>query len=384
MLRHLCRALTLYLLGSVNIAHAAAVTNQLFLTNICHVLANQGISAPFCLIPPTPVNIKNLTPDKVFSMGYQSTRTTGSTANNQSYNALGEQNAITNNTVKDAEFSRLSFWTKTDNDFGALETTQNSTGYKFDNHNFVLGADYRLKDDWVAGGSFSYQFNNATFDSNHGATSSYTYTGSLYSSYNLTDDLHFETSASYGGLNYQSSRNIVLTGLAPSVASGAPNGEQYTFSLGGGYDFSYRAMILAPYIRGDFLQLNIEQYSETGSIAAMKFARQNVESMISSLGVQTSYTLSMPWGVLTPQLRGEWHHQFLDGQRQIKSSFASDPTGQVLTISGNAPSSDYYSFAAEVSSLFAGGLSAFLAYETLQGYSNISSNKFTLGGRMEF
>ncbi|MGZ5000461.1 MAG: autotransporter outer membrane beta-barrel domain-containing protein, partial [Methylomonas sp.] len=158
----------------------------------------------------------------------------------------------------------------------------------------------------------------------------------------------------------------------------------YAFSWGGGYDFNYQALTIAPYARGDYSNLDIGSYTETGSIAAIHFGKQNIESLTSTLGVQTAYTFSFPWGVLIPQLRGEWHHQFSDGARQIQASFASDPAGEIFTLNGTGPSRDYYTVGAEVSSVLPGGVSAFLAYETLQGYTNINSNKLMLGARMEF
>ncbi len=373
-------------------ADAAGITNQQAVANAitsCNSL-NSGDGVYFgptnsiCNVQATAANIQSLTPDQIFGMGYQSTRVNGGKVG-QPYDYFRTQNSrMTGGGAGDDNFSRLSFWAKTDNDFGLTNTTLNSTGYRFDNHHFVFGADYRLQNNWVAGGSFTYQYNNATFDSGRGATTSNNYSGSIYTTYSITDALHVEATASYGGFNYQTSRNIQLSGFGSSVATGSPIGYQYAFSWGGGYDFTYQALTVAPYIRGDYMYQGINSYTETGSIAAMSFDSQVIESMVSTVGVQSSYTFSMPWGVLIPQLRGEWHHQYMDSQRQMQGSFTSDPTGQVITMTGNTPSSDYYTFGAEVSSVLPGGISAFLAYETLQGYTNVTSNKLMLGGRLEF
>lgn len=132
------------------------------------------------------------------------------------------------------------------------------------------------------------------------------------------------------------------------------------------------------------MSLSIDGFSESGSIAAVQFANQNIESLISTMGIQTSYTLSVPWGVLTPQLRGEWHHQYLDGRRYIGTRFTSGASVQEFIMVSGVPVRDYFTVGAEVSSLLAGGVSAFLSYETLQGYTDISSHKFMLGTRFEF
>jgi len=341
-------------------------------------------TVPLCRAGFISSNLQSLTPDQIFSMGSMATRINGGKITQPSdYFRLKRDNRYGGG-AGDDDFSRLGFWAKTDNDFGSLSNTPELAGFKFDNHNFVFGADYRLLDNWVVGSSFAYRHNNASFSANRGETLNDSYTGNLYTSYNITDALHVDATASYGGYSYETTRNINLAGIGSSVAKGSPNGGQYAFSWGGGYDFNLKALTIAPYARGEYMNLDIDAYSETGSIAAVRFAKQNIESLTSTLGIQTAYTFSFPWGVLIPQLRGEWHHQYLDGQRLIQASFIDDPTGQNFTLAGAAPSRDYYTFGAEVSSVLPGGISAFLAYETLQGYNHIDSNKLMLGGRLEF
>lgn len=329
-------------------------------------------------------NLEALTPDQLFAMGSLATRVTGGQITQPSDYFRLRHNQPIGGGAGDADFPPLSFWAKTDNDFGSLYTTPELTGFNFDNHNFVFGADYRLQDNWVVGSSFAYRHNNAAFAYNRGETINDSYTGSLYTTYNITDAAHVEATASYGGYEYETTRNINLIGVGNSVAKGSPTGGQYAFSWGGGYDFNLKALTIAPYARGEYMNLGIDDYSETGSVGAVRFSKQSIESLTSTLGVQTAYTFSFPWGVLIPQLRGEWHHQYLDGQRLVQASFAADTAGNVFSLSNVGPTRDYYTFGAEVSSVLPGGVSAFLAYETLQGYSNINSNKLMLGARLEF
>lgn len=367
----------------------AANPNQQAVSNAlgtCFDIYSQSEStAPvICDAGTNSSNLQSLTPDQIFGMGSMATRINGGKVTQPSdYFRLKHGNRYGGG-AGDDDFSRLGFWAKVDSDFGSLSDTPALAGFKFDNHNFVFGADYRLRDNWVVGSSFAYRHNNASFSANRGETLNDSYTGNLYTSYNITDALHVDATASYGGYSYETTRNINLAGIGSSVAKGSPNGGQYAFSWGGGYDFNLKALTIAPYARGEYMNLDIDGYSETGSIAAVRFAKQNIESLTSTLGVQTAYTFSFPWGVLIPQLRGEWHHQYLDGQRLIQASFVDDPTGQNFTLAGAAPSRDYYTFGAEVSSVLPGGISAFLAYETLQGYTHIDSNKLMLGGRLEF
>ncbi|MCQ8103567.1 autotransporter outer membrane beta-barrel domain-containing protein [Methylomonas sp. SURF-2] len=329
-----------------------------------------------------PNLVQNVTPDQITAMGSMATRTNGGKIGRPA-NYFGLNQKKRGGGSGDSDFPPLNFWAKIDSDFGSRDLTFSQPGFEFDNHNFVFGADYRLKDNWVAGGSFSYRHNNASFNGNRGETVNDSYTGMLYTSYNITDAAHVNATASYGGFSYDTTRNISFLG-ANSVAKAKPNGGQYAFSWGGGYDFIFDALTVAPYARGEYSNLDIDAYSESGSVFAVRFGKQAIESLTSTLGIQTSYALSFPWGVLIPQLRGEWHHQFMDGARQIEAGFIADPSGQSFVMTSDGPSRDYYTFGAEVSSVFAGGVSAFLAYETLQSYTSINSNKLMLGARLEF
>jgi outer membrane lipase/esterase len=386
---HLWRAIGLIVVSTG--AQAAALNpNQ-------QAVSNALGSSPTCSQPNTDFIAtsplcyslsESLTPDQIFAMGTMATRVNGGKLGLPwDYNRFKGKNKRVGWGAGDNDFSKLNFWTKADNDFGSRDNTFSQAGFNFDNHDFVFGADYRLRDDWVVGSSFSYRHNNATFDGGRGETESNSYTGNLYTTYSITDALHVEATASYGGYNYKTKRNITLLdfdGLASSsVAKGSPDGDQYAFSWGGGYDFTYQALTVAPYARGEYIHHGVNGYSESGSIAAIQFAKQNIESLTSTVGIQTAYTFGFPWGVVIPQLRGEWHHQYSDGQRQMQASFVNDPTA-AFTLSGNGPSRDYYTFGAEASTVLAGGVSAFLAYETLQSYTSINSNKLMLGARLEF
>lgn len=357
----------------------SSVSNAL---SSCSQFYNQQESnAPDACNFESSSDLQSLTPDQVFGMGSIATRVNGG-KNSLPFGQSGKINL--GGGAGDGDFSKLSFWGKVDSSFGLHDNTAlNLGGFKFDNHNFMAGADYRISDRWSAGAAFNYKRGNATFNSGRGETLSDNYIGTLYSSYYITDALHIEGTASYGGVDFETSRNINLGGVT-SIASAAPSADQHAFSLGGGYDFTFKALTVAPYARGEYTGLDIDSYSETGSPGAVRFGKQNIQSLISTVGVQTSYAVSVPWGVVVPQLRGEWHHQFMDGRRQVTGSFVADGSGSTFTLVNDAPSRDYYTFGAEVSSVLPGGVSAFLSYETLQGYRHIDSNRFMLGGRMEF
>lgn len=199
----------------------------------------------------------------------------------------------------------------------------------------------------IVGFAFTYSRTNANFDRSAGGTDSDAYTGSIYGSYYVTEGFHIDAIGSFGGIDYQTTRHISYSlprfETVNTEAVANPGGTQYSFSIGGGYDYSVGGLMLAPYARTEYIGLDVDAYRERqGNGWAMRFDEQHVQSLISTVGSQISYTFSLPWGVVTPQLRGEWHHQFKDDKRRIGAGFLGDPAAQQFAVVTQGPDRDYY------------------------------------------
>lgn len=331
--------------------------------------------------------VRQMTPDQILTIGSMGTRTNGGQTS-VIKQVLGDRTRSwrlgnpTGGGAGDDLNSPLGVWFKADTDFGGLDNSFEFNGFRYNNFGLTVGADYRITDRWVSGMAFNYQRSNARLDAGRGDTDSDSYTGNLYTSYYLTDSLHVEATGAYSGFDYQAYRNV----RAPVVGNrmtGSPGAGQYSFSVGGGYDFNYQSFIFAPYARTDYLALDVDSFRESGGPAAMAFEQQHIRSLTSTVGALISKAVSLPWGVVTPQLRGEWHHQFMDASRTVHASFVSDPTARVSMV-GSSPDRDFYTLGADLSGTFAHGISAFLSYQTLLGSRAIESHKVMLGTRLEF
>ena len=333
------------------------------------------------------LTIQSITPLQILGIGSIATRITGGQMSllNGMVTERGRllHHAVQHGGAGDEFGSPLGFWFKADTGFGQRETTRTFAGFGFNNFGLNGGADYRITDNWVSGLAFTYHRNNARFDAGRGDTDSDAYSGSIYTSYYITDGLHVEATGSYGGLDYDTVRNVLLP-TGREQLRGSPGARNYTFSFGGGYDFSYQSFTFAPYARVDYLGLDVEGFRESGGISAVQFDKQNIRSLMSSVGGQVSTAISFPWGVLSPQLRTEWHHQFLDNARQVHGAFLTAPSTSQFTIFGGPPDRDYYTLGGDVSAQFAQGISAFLSYQTLLGSRHIESHRVMLGTRLEF
>ncbi|PKM36963.1 MAG: autotransporter outer membrane beta-barrel domain-containing protein [Gammaproteobacteria bacterium HGW-Gammaproteobacteria-10] len=278
----------------------------------------------------------------------------------------------------------LGVWLNMNIRVGDVNNTFEQVGFNYDNYGFTGGADYKLAEDLVLGGAFSYLRSNADFSRNQGETTTDTYTGSIYGTYYFWDNFHLDAIASYGGNQYDTVRRINFQNVS-TEAIGSTGGNQHAYSLGIGYDFSYGAFSLTPYFRGNYVGLSVDSFSESGGAGfGMAFSDQNVDSWTTTLGSETSYAIGLPFGVVVAQFRAEWHHQYKDGSRNIGASFVDDPTGQRFNIVSQSADRNFATIGTSLSGTFADGLSGFVSYDVMLGYQDISSHSINFGARMEF
>ena len=270
---------------------------------------------------------------------------------------------------------------------GNLDSSSTQTGYNFNSGNTTIGLDYRLTKDLILGTAFTYVRSEASFNLNGGSLNSNAYTGAVYGTYYATEELYFEGITTFGGINYESTRNIQYSVPGDNVntqATANPNGNQYSVSLGSGYNFALQEWTLNPYARVNYLKFDVDSFNENGGNGwAMGFSDQSVESVTTTLGSQISYAFSTSFGVFLPSIRGEWTHQYKDNIRNIAGRFLGSSPINFNTVT-QAPDRNYFTVGTGVSGTFARGVSAFLNYDALVGYRDITSHLVTLGARVEF
>ncbi|AEG00167.1 autotransporter outer membrane beta-barrel domain-containing protein [Methylomonas methanica] len=272
---------------------------------------------------------------------------------------------------------------------GNVDTEFNQLGYNFNSGSINFGLDYRFSDALVIGTAFTYMRSESSFDRSGGSLNSNAYTGAFYGTYYATDNLYFDGIASIGGVNYESTRHIqysVPTETVNALAKGTPGGNQYSISFGSGYNYAMQQWTFNPYAKVNYLKLDVDGFRETGGSGwGMAYNDQTVESVTTTLGTQVSYAMSTSWGVLMPNIRGEWHHQYKDGSRNIAVRFLGDTTsGLSFNTVTSSPDRNYFTVGTGVSGTFAHGISGFFNYDALLGYRSVESHLFTVGARMEF
>ncbi|MEE9411941.1 MAG: autotransporter domain-containing protein, partial [Methylococcales bacterium] len=308
--------------------------------------------------------------------------------------ALGVE-GIADDSVSDddslASTERLGGFIDATANFGETDQTDREDATHFNKEEVTLGVDYQFTDQFVSGLAVTYSNANANFQKSinvsGGKAAEEGYSGSIYSTYYL-DDFYVDGIFTYTKRDYDIERNIVIPSQSlRRQAKADTESDQYAASLGLGHNLQLQGFDLNPFAQVSYTRLEIDGYNESGAGGLnLNVDNQDVESLESVLGARLAYAWSHAYGVLMPQFRAEWHHEFKENSRTINTSFVNDINSNqnVMQIRSDAPDRDFAIIGIGLSGVFQGGLQVFGAFETLLAQQDTSSHKFTAGLRLAF
>ena len=309
--------------------------------------------------------------------------------------------AVPSPAVPAGQAGRLSAFLNGSFSTGKLDATDREAGFDFDSGGVTAGVDCRLTPNLVLGVAFGYVRTSADFSQSSGKLDSDDFSGSLYGTYYVTDQLYIDGIATIGGTNYSIDRAIRYSIPSPTgglttvnqTARADPGALWYAVGVSGGYDFQMSGFTFGPIGRLSYVRTEVDGYREridsstAGSGLALNIEDQTVDSFLTTLGGQASYAISTGFGVLAPTVRVEWNHEFLNDARSIKARFVQDPNPSVpttITWTSDKPDRDFYNVGAGVSATFGHGLSAFVFYETVLDLRDVTAHRVVGGLRMTF
>jgi len=277
---------------------------------------------------------------------------------------------------------------------GDNDETRFQPGYDFDGWSLLGGVDYRFDDNLIGGISLRYSDGDVDYDSNRGDMEGDTWGVSLYGSYSLENGFFIDGLVGYASTDYTLKRNVTYmigTETATQVAKSDPNADIWNLNVGAGYTYYMDSWSITPSVRLNYLQNEVDSFAErmtnptaVGGAMALALDSQTYDSFTSNIGVQIANAISHRGGVVVPQLRIGWVHEFQDDQEQVGARFVDDINNQPLFVVTDERVSDYADLSLGVSAQFPQGRSAFLSYNTLLGYDDVSYNAINAGFRLEF
>lgn len=249
------------------------------------------------------------------------------------------------------------------------------------------GVDYRFMDALVAGFAFGWLGSRSDFTGSNGDLESNAYIPSLYASF-TRDAFYADAIISYAYGDFDLTRNINYPSVS-RTARGDTHANEISFSVGGGYEFDLaqvvEGLVAGPRLRYDFVHQWVDGFDESGARGLnLRYRDYEIEASVLAVGFDASYAISTSFGVLTPQLRFDWNHDFATDPERIRASFLADPQQLVFFVRPDTLDRDFFTLGVGLVATLPHGLSAFADWETLLDYRDVQNNTIRVGGRYEF
>jgi len=279
----------------------------------------------------------------------------------------------------------------------------NERGFDTDATRFTAGLDYRLAPTSIVGVSVSFGDFSSDFDANQpgnaftpqadaGGIDADDVTVTIFGTFALSPQAYVDATGGIGFTDYKLRRNATFqesNRLVPQTnvsALGSPDGREYFGSVGLGYDADMGALSLGPYARLRVTRSRIDSYVESdgGTGLGLSVSKAKSTSVVSILGVRGSYAISQSWGVVLPQARFEYEHEFDDDPRTATTSLVLDPARNAFQVRNDAPDRNAFNVGAGLLFVLSNGWMPYVDYEGLLGYSHTTRHRVTAGLRVEF
>jgi outer membrane autotransporter protein len=260
----------------------------------------------------------------------------------------------------------------------AVEELKGSNGFEVGTNGMTVGADYRFNKQAVVGGAAGYSKSSSDLsglpDAQRATGKSFTF----YGSFEPAQKWYVDTAISLSRNDFKLKRTTTLDTLANANTKGSGTG----LSITTGYQFLREAFVLSPYVRADYLKVNIDGFTEIGD-NALTVGDQGLKSTVITLGGEAQYIIPTGGAIVIPHARLEMQRQTQNSVRAVTAQLVGS-TVQVIVDPQLETDKSFGFFSLGVSAQFKRGLSAFADYEQLFGKSNFSERRVNVGVKLEF
>ena len=311
------------------------------------------------------------------SNGFNSNmKVNGATVNLEDKAVAGSSKEVVEPILQHTPENRWGVWVTGFGDFVTVDADANANGYNFTTGGFSLGVDYRLTDSLTIGamGEYSHTWTSlepsGSIDVNSGR-------GGLYATW-YSHGIYLN-GAIYGGHNNYSSGRSGLGGMA----NGGTEGAEWSTFISGGYDFHFGPLSVGPIAALQYTYVNVDGFSEKGSLAPLAIHSGSAESLRSDVGFRVFYQWQIGKILVEPSLKAAWEHEYKYSALPITAGFAGIP-GPSATFFGPNEGHDSAVVSAGISAQLTPAISTYINYDGQLGRGNYDSNAVTGGVRISF
>ena len=193
------------------------------------------------------------------------------------------------------------------------------------------GADIKLADGIVVGlgGGYGNDLSRiGTGAQVRGTSTLY----AAYASFEPVDGAFIDGVVGRGQLDFTTRR---LAAAVNATARGSRDGSYTVAAISLGIDRASGPMQWSIYGRGEYLDADLDAYSESGAGRYnLRFDARQVRSITGTIGGRFEYRQKVGFGSITPRVRAEWNHEFADVDAQWLD-YADIPGAAAYALNGN-------------------------------------------------
>ncbi|MCR6653104.1 MAG: autotransporter domain-containing protein [Cellvibrionaceae bacterium] len=264
------------------------------------------------------------------------------------------------------------------------DQTGNEAGYDSDAKGLMVGLGYRLNSNLNIGGAVDWMTYDVGYDGDSGDLDSDIYSLTGFLSW-YRNALALDLQLGYTNGDTKAQRRFSQIEL-PSFADSDYSSNQLDASAQLDWSWQQQAWTLRPFLRLDYFKTEIDAFAETGnSMWLVSAEKQNHEQLNTSLGVDTSYTLTYSWGVMVPAVKLSLVNQANLSNSPVAFQLVNDASelGR-FELRADSPDSLFYQWDLSSAFILAGGLSTFVGAQILSGYDGVSAYQVNAGVNWEF
>jgi outer membrane autotransporter protein len=258
-------------------------------------------------------------------------------------------------------------------DFGTVNSDGNAAGYQTSAGGTMAGLDYRFGQDLTGGLLLGYDQSGSTQ-----SAGTVSVTGGQAGFYLglKEDDLHMDVMVD-GGLDNYSTQRQAMGG----TATGTTSGLEYTGAVNLGYDLKADDLTVSPFVSAQYTQVNVNGFTEKGSLAPLTYANQSQAYLASDLGAAVSRAWNMDGVTFSPSVSAAWEHVYKGNVDSLTANFG---TGSSFTVNGPATGTDAAVIGAGMNVGFDKGLNLYASYQAKVGMANYSEESVNGGIKIGF
>jgi len=189
---------------------------------------------------------------------------------------------------------------------------------------------------------------------------------------------YFDTAVSGGPSGYTTHRTALQ-----GTANGSTNGGDLDVLVAGGYDWKKGNLTVGPTASFQYGYVGLGGFTETGSLAPLKFPNQNTESERTAFGAKATYEWKIGNITAIPQFSAAWQHEFGSTEYSVVASLASG-AGNSFTVFGPPIGRDSLLIGAGATVILNERVSTYLYYDGEFARTNYLSNNVSGGVRISF